>query len=85
MLRPCDDDRLLVVINPGTCRPVVIQDHGFYVAQIDPGPCDRCAAGDIRLKIERAVRIAEADVATSPSGGGVAERLPVVRTGTADR
>ena len=31
----------LVVIDPGACRRVALQSHGFHAAQIDAGPGDR--------------------------------------------
>src|SRR6476620_1410189 len=80
----CGAACLVVVVDPGACRAVAVQSHGFHGAEIDPGPGDLTGARDTRADIERTIRIAEGHRASAPGRRRGAERPPLLRAGAPD-
>ena len=75
---------LLVVVDPRCRRYRPFQNHGFRAAEIDPAQVTG-RPGDLRADVERAIGIAELNRTARSAAGAAAKRLPVLRSGAADR
>ena len=83
--RRCGAARSLVIVDPGSGRCVAVQDHGFTSHRLTPGPGHGPGPHDGRADVERTIGIAEVHGTSGACSRRRAERLPFVRSRTADR